>query len=1048
MADVFISYSRKDKEFVHRLQETLTEHQRQAWLDTKDIPPTAEWLQEIYAAIEKADAFVFVISPESSRSDVCQLELAHAVKHHKRLIPLLRRMADPPQVPDPLPHLNWLFFREEDDFAAGFQTFLTALGTDLDWVKAHTRLLTRAIEWSGKGRDRSGLLRGSDLRQAEAWLAQSGNKEPKPTELQGQFILASRQGETRRKRQIMGALGIGIVALVIAAMVAFYQYLESDKRGRIALSRQLAAQSRNLQASKPDLALILSVEANRVAGEILGSASFLQGLLQKAVRGISQENQSITEPEQALFAALTLPPHRVRFFHRTGSVMAFSPDGKQFVFLDGNKDLVVYDLVKGQSVSQRLTGVDDIADMALSANGQVLALRMSKDKRKIDASRYVFWDMASGQTRGPILDLQHSKVAFSPNGKLFAVKKNGVGRVEIWNFGNLKMLYALGIPEKSVEPFRDDSLVFNQDARTLFLWYQAGEDYKGIRWDLTTRQPMHLTCNKGGLFPDQAMSPDGKSLALVERDGALAFYNLSSGQQIGRTPLRYSFSRELVFSPDGKTLSLFEHEHHGTAVDPPVLEKDFIITYDVLTQKEVGRFLTDTFFSGFTSSPDGKILAANGGSGIHLWDVPHLRPLRPPLHHPEVEKFSFCPDSEHIASMDGEGNIILWKLTGDPLGRILSSPVHGVGSFAFSPCSRKLAVATGRTLEIWQLAGIPPSSVTVTCRKDEKTKKIERLDDSQQIETGDDDHRPEGFHSLAFNPNGETLAVADPDGDVYIWDVKHGKQISETLSTGEPMIALAFDSEGKTLAASTVFRYSQTEDMEEEQIVSLWDVSRGESLRKLPGHKGMATCMAFSPDGRLLASGDYAGNLFLWEVSTGIKQQPALNRGRNESPYLNSLAFSPDGKLLAYGRHNDIILWEVVKEPQGGTGLNLGKTLAGKDAGIIKPFIDLSFSPDGKTLAAKNFDGTVILWDVSTGTAIGSTFSEVYKPKTGKMSVGRQISYRKTFIAYSPDGKKLAFADKGKVILYEADLQSWKNKARSIANRDLTPKERETYLGK
>jgi hypothetical protein len=60
----------------------------------------------------------------------------------------------------------------------------------------------------------------------------------------------------------------------------------------------------------------------------------------------------------------------------------------------------------------------------------------------------------------------------------------------------------------------------------------------------------------------------------------------------------------------------------------------------------------------------------------------------------------------------------------------------------------------------------------------------------------------------------------------------------------------------------------------------------------------------------------------------------------------------------------------------------------------------------------------------------------------------REINYRKTFIAYSPDGKKLAFADKGKVILYEADLQSWKNKARSIANRDLTPKERETYLGK
>ena len=95
MADTFISYSRKDKEFAHRLQETLAEHERETWLDTKDIPPTAEWLQEIYAAIEKSDAFVFVISPDSTLSEVCQLELAHAVKHHKRLIPILRREAEP-----------------------------------------------------------------------------------------------------------------------------------------------------------------------------------------------------------------------------------------------------------------------------------------------------------------------------------------------------------------------------------------------------------------------------------------------------------------------------------------------------------------------------------------------------------------------------------------------------------------------------------------------------------------------------------------------------------------------------------------------------------------------------------------------------------------------------------------------------------------------------------------------------------------------------------------------------------------------------------------
>ena len=451
-----------------------------------------------------------------------------------------------------MPHLNWLLFREEDDFAAGFQTFLTALDTDLDWVRAHTRILTRAIEWEGKGGDRSLLLRGSDLRQAEAWLVQSADKEAKPTELQGRFILASRQGETRRKRQIIGSLIIGIVVVMIAATVAFYQYLESENRGRIALSRQLAAQSRNLLESKPDLALLLSVEANRVAEAIRISGNFLKGLAQKAVLAISQEHYTINEPKQALFAALTHPPYRVRFFHRTGSVMAFSPNGKKFVFLDGNKDLVVYDLAKGQQVSQPLTGINDIDHMALSSNGQLLALKGSKNAHDKNSPIYTFWEMTRGQTLGPILDLNHAKAAFSPNGKLFALKKDNDDRIEIWDFSNLKMLYSLGIPGKSLKLSRMDSLIFNQDGQTLLSWYEEGEVQKCIRWDLTTHQPMHLPFEKEYVFSDMAMDPDGKSLAMAAGNGPLAFYNLSSGKQIGRIPIRDSFSRRISLYPGRK----------------------------------------------------------------------------------------------------------------------------------------------------------------------------------------------------------------------------------------------------------------------------------------------------------------------------------------------------------------------------------------------------------------------------------------------------------------------------------------------------------------
>lgn len=391
MADAFISYSRRDKEFVHRLQETLTEHQRETWLDTKDIPPTAEWLQEIYAAIEKSDAFVFVISPDSTLSEVCQLELAHAVKHHKRLIPILRREADQRQVPEPLPHLNWLFFREGDDFEGAFQTFLTALTTDLDHVRAHTRLLTRAPDWEGKGRDRSLLLRGGELKEAEAWLAGSGDKEPRPTDLIQQFLLASHQGAVRRRRLLLGSVSFALLVAVIL-VAAFYQYQVAQRRDRIARSRQLAAQANKLPEDKLYLALLLSVEACRAEKTI--------------------------EARSALLTVLGREPYLKSMLHghrRFVKSVAFSPDGNTLASLGFGDTIILWDLKTRKPVGPPLKGHPS-ADyrFAFSPDGKILA-SASRDKT------ITLWDLKTRTPLGPPLtghkDIVPS-LAFSPDGRL------------------------------------------------------------------------------------------------------------------------------------------------------------------------------------------------------------------------------------------------------------------------------------------------------------------------------------------------------------------------------------------------------------------------------------------------------------------------------------------------------------------------------------------------------------------------------------------------------------------------------------------------------
>jgi hypothetical protein len=91
MADVFISYSRQDKEFVRRLHAALTERGRDAYVDVEDIPVASRWRQEIAEAIEGADALVFVMSPDSVASEECRKELDHAVAHNKRVIPVVCR---------------------------------------------------------------------------------------------------------------------------------------------------------------------------------------------------------------------------------------------------------------------------------------------------------------------------------------------------------------------------------------------------------------------------------------------------------------------------------------------------------------------------------------------------------------------------------------------------------------------------------------------------------------------------------------------------------------------------------------------------------------------------------------------------------------------------------------------------------------------------------------------------------------------------------------------------------------------------------------------
>jgi len=157
-----------------------------------------DWKSRLGTLIAEADTVIFIISPEALKSPICRWEVDEAARLSKRILPVLWLAPGDAPTPERLASLNYTRFDEGRSYVMGLRALIAALNTDLEWLREHTRLLARAMEWESGGRPENRLMSGKDIEDAKVWVANRPRNAPEATALHLDFINASEIAETAR----------------------------------------------------------------------------------------------------------------------------------------------------------------------------------------------------------------------------------------------------------------------------------------------------------------------------------------------------------------------------------------------------------------------------------------------------------------------------------------------------------------------------------------------------------------------------------------------------------------------------------------------------------------------------------------------------------------------------------------------------------------------------------------------------------------------------------------------------------------------------------